>query len=91
MSRRVIDSSSLRKQFLDQLAARLEAGAKEYGDRSFYKPGTAEEILQELVDVAGWAFVAWVQMHLRLRGIDREADNLLREREVNLGDEDDGA
>ncbi|MEY4535629.1 MAG: hypothetical protein RLZZ246_1947 [Planctomycetota bacterium] len=79
------------------LTVRLEAGAKEYGDRSFYKPGTAEEILQELVDVAGWAFVAWVQMRMRLQGLELAAQQLVEdpsrqfdtEREVNLGGDDD--
>lgn len=53
--------------FLDLLAARLEAGRREYGDASLLR-SPAElvgEIEEELLDVAGWAFVLW----LRVRAI----------------------
>ncbi len=45
--------------FVQQLRARLEKGAREYGDSSFDRP-TAElfdEIEEELVDIAGWTVV----------------------------------
>lgn len=68
--------SSLRRQFLDALAARLEVGAKDYGNQSFRRPETAEELLDELLDVAGWAYVSWVRMRIRLREIELAADKL---------------
>lgn len=44
---------------LSRITARLEVGAREYGDASFERPiaSTLDEILDELADVAGWAIV----------------------------------
>jgi len=50
--------------FTSAVAHRLEAGEREYGGASFARsPGElVGEILEELEDVAGWAFVAWCRV-----------------------------
>jgi hypothetical protein len=55
-------------EFVSEIRDRLEQGRRDYGDQSFLRnPGElAEEIRQELADVAGWAFILWS----RLRRID---------------------
>lgn len=56
--------------FCAAIASRLAQGAKEYGDASFELPPSAllEEIEDELLDVAGWAYILWVRVHaLRTR------------------------
>ena len=78
-------SAALQKEFLEQLGARLKVGETEYGDKSFHVPGTAEEILVELLDVAGWSFVAWVQMRIRLQGLELAARKLDVEPAVKPG------
>lgn len=42
-------------------SSRLDAGAREYGDRSFGLPpeDLRSEVLEELVDVTTWLFVWW--------------------------------
>ena len=74
--------SDLRLDFLDQVAARLAKGAEEYGNESFEKPGTEAEILEELIDVAGWAYVAWVKMRRRLENLELAAQELELKREL---------
>lgn len=69
-------SAAVQAEFLGALEGRLTAGAAEYGDASFHRAGTAEEILDEILDVAGWAFVAWVQMRIRLQGLELAAQKL---------------
>lgn len=53
------------------LRKRWKAGAREYGDRSFFRPPfeTVDQVLDEVADVAGWAFVLWVQLKLRLDNV----------------------
>lgn len=64
-------------QFVAQLRARLAAGARQYGNRSFERPlaEVVEEIEQELLDVAGWGLIAWTRLQ-RVRAaverVDRE-------------------
>lgn len=50
-------------QFLQDVAARLEHGAAEYGDQSFAKPvaQTEREIVAEAVDQVGWCYILWCQ------------------------------
>jgi len=50
--------------FIAALRPRLYVGAQTYGDASFERalPETADEIMQELLDVAGWAWIAWVRL-----------------------------
>lgn len=51
-------------EFAARLRARLDRGAETYGDQSFERPlpTTLHEIEEELLDVSGWAFVAWVRL-----------------------------
>lgn len=50
--------------FVERVRARLEAGREPYGDRSFERPMSelVGEIEQELLDVCGWAFIAFERM-----------------------------
>jgi len=50
--------------FASCVAARLEAGRREYGDKSFSREPTelVREVEEELFDVAGWAFILWSRM-----------------------------
>lgn len=51
-------------QFASDVGARLDQGAREYGDRSFSKDPRVlvMEIEEELLDVAGWAFILWTRI-----------------------------
>ena len=64
-------------KFVTSLAARLAKGAKEYGDVSFTRPLSEllEEIEQEILDQAGWAFIAYcrIQQIKRRKTWDSEA------------------
>lgn len=75
------DRATLEDEFVARLRERWKQGAIEYGDESFGLPihCTAAEILQEVEDVAGWAFVAWVQMRERL-GVVRSSASALEKR-----------
>ena len=66
-----LTSEQLQAEFLDVLGKRLRVGGVEYGDDSFHQPlpETAEEMLAELVDVAGWAFVGWVRLRMILKRV----------------------
>lgn len=63
----------LEAKFFLALRARLAKGDVEYGDKSFDSPLLPEEILEEIVDIAGWAFVLWVQMQERLGRLETAA------------------
>lgn len=54
----------LQGEFLDRLAERLHAGRREYGDASLVREDAEliGEIEEELLDVAGWAFVLWLRV-----------------------------
>lgn len=62
-ARNVEDEAEL-GEFWQQLKARLEAGARHYGDASFRRQpaALAREIEEELLDVCGWAFVLWCRL-----------------------------
>lgn len=50
--------------FMEQLRARMEQGAREYGSSSFTRP-TSElfgELEEEALDIAGWGFFAWCRI-----------------------------
>lgn len=51
-------------EFTARLRERLEAGRQTYGDISFQRPREEliEEICQELLDVAGWAFILYCRI-----------------------------
>lgn len=48
-------------EFAARIRARLESGKRVYGDSSFERPlvSLVEEIRQEALDVAGWAFILY--------------------------------
>ncbi len=75
---RVAAGSDLRAEFVAKIAQRIERGAEEYGDQSFHEsvPQTTEEILDEVLDVAGWAFVLWVQMRMKLERLELAASKM---------------
>lgn len=54
--------------FLERVRARLKKGAAEYGDESFNKPPEVlrQEILEEIEDICGWAYVLWVRVQKNL-------------------------
>lgn len=56
--------------------ARLEVGAKEYGDISFERPiyELLEEIEQELLDQSNWAFIAFVRIQLMKEALTNNKD-----------------
>jgi hypothetical protein len=56
------------ERFVARLRARLERGAREYGDTSFRRPAgdLVDEIQQEIEDIAGWGLILWVRLE-RLR------------------------
>lgn len=56
--------AELEDEFVERLRARLDAGRREYGAVSFERPPDElrGEIEEELLDVAGWAFVLWVRV-----------------------------
>lgn len=66
----ISDEAIARKfqSFTERIKARLEMGRATYGDASFELPPAAlvEEIRQEVLDVAGWAFV----MYCRLQALE---------------------
>ena len=50
--------------FAVQMLRRLETGEREYGDESFTRPQSeiVEELAQEALDLAGWAFILWTRI-----------------------------
>lgn len=73
---RKAQSRKLQLEFLARLESRLVAGAQEYGDASFDRPDTVDELLDEILDIAGWAFIVWVQLRRRLEGLELVAQDL---------------
>lgn len=67
---------ALEAEFLYRLQKRLQKGAVEYGDASFDKPipETIEQLMEEVEDIAGWAFVLWGNLHKRLDRIRRATE-----------------
>ena len=59
-----VDPLASWKDFTEAAAARLEAGRKEYGDRSFSLPPDelVREVEEELYDVAAWSFILWTRV-----------------------------
>jgi len=55
-------------EFLDEVGARLDRGAAEYGNQSFVKSvaATVREIMEEQVDQVGWLYVLWCQAARKL-------------------------
>ena len=55
-------------EFLDEVGARLDRGAAEYGNQSFVKSvaATVREIMEEQLDQVGWCYVLWCQAARKL-------------------------
>lgn len=83
--------------FCGQVSARLEAGAREYGDRSFRRPPghIIREILEEALDEAGWLFVLWCQAQWKWRepffAMAEERKEFLRTMRTRIRNEDRSA
>lgn len=73
-----IDCEQLQAEFVERLRQRWARGAREYGDSSFTLPlpETAEQILGEIEDVAGWSLIAWQQVRERLQHVEDRAATL---------------
>ena len=67
-----------RAEFLAQLDARLAQGEREYGNKSFHKSFAQlrDELLQEYLDVAGWAYISWRKAKLQLASAERRTVQL---------------
>lgn len=52
------------EDFAARIRGRLEVGKREYGDSSFRRPMVelVGEIQEELLDVAGWAFILYSRL-----------------------------
>jgi hypothetical protein len=50
--------------FAEELLARLDKGAEEYGDKSLQLPmqNLLTEIEQEYLDTVGWGFIGWLKV-----------------------------
>lgn len=60
-------------QFMARVRERLAQGEREYEGRSFERPAheLAEEIEQELEDVAAWSYIAWTRVRRLRAALDR--------------------
>ena len=68
-----IPGEKLQQRFMDLLSKKLASGSVELGDKSFFRPipELVGEMEEELVDIAGWTFVAWVRLKLRLKNAEQ--------------------
>lgn len=66
--------SAVWPEFSGRVLERLHRGKSEYGDGSFLTSleSTPEEIAQECLDVAGWAFILYCKVK-RMEGLTRAA------------------
>jgi hypothetical protein len=82
VSQRLKQEDDTKSQFVEweaSLHSRLEIGAKEYGDSS-YQRGFLElldELLQENLDRAGWAYIMWVKANAILQSGGLEPDEIV--------------
>jgi hypothetical protein len=69
-------------EFVSLVEHRLEQGAVEYGDSTMRRPAleVLDEVEQELLDVMGWSFFAW----LRIRRLKAKVKKALTE--ISPGD-----
>lgn len=72
----IMDERKDRDDFIMQLATRLDMGAQEYGNKSFERSfsNIADEILQEYLDIAGWAYVMWAKTRARLEELEQRIE-----------------
>jgi len=80
-------------EFVGRVRKRLVAGAAEYGDSSFERPvgEVAGEISEELLDVAGWAWVMWCRVEALRRhvGVVKAVEEARRTPLVDVGQDPD--
>lgn len=64
--------------FFSALHAKLEAGAREYGDRSFSRPviELLDELQAECLDLAGWGYILWTKLDRIKKQLDSDLDCL---------------
>ena len=64
-------------RFIARLHQKLELGARQYGSASFERPlvELITEIEDELVDIAGWGWIAWSRLEA-LRALVARAEQL---------------
>jgi hypothetical protein len=64
------------RSWVGQLHTRLEIGAEEYGDSSYQRTfmDLMEELTQENLDRAGWAYILWVKASAALDSGNLNAD-----------------
>lgn len=69
-----MNESQNRVVFLRELEARLHKGSQEYGNKSFNRSfkDLTDEVLQEYLDIAGWAYVGWAKAKERLEIIEAQ-------------------
>jgi hypothetical protein len=48
----------------EKLAARMAAGAKEYGELAFLDRDTIEEVMEEIADVINWSTFVYLKMYM---------------------------
>lgn len=72
-----------RQEFLALLEGRLAQGAAEYGNKSFNRTYTdlRNELLQEYLDVAGWAYISWRKAKEQLTRAQLRIERATRETE----------
>jgi hypothetical protein len=56
------------EEFINKTLARLEKGAREYGENSFFNKNLAPEVLEECLDISGWSAL-WAE---QLTQLERE-------------------
>jgi hypothetical protein len=58
--------------FANAVRLRLDTGRRQYGDASFTRPvhELLNELSQELLDQAGWAFIGWQRIQSLLNSIE---------------------
>lgn len=63
--------------FASCVAARLEAGRREYGDRSFSRDPRelVAELQDEALDLAGWGFVLWCRLQRMREALEAKPAN----------------
>lgn len=61
------------RRFSEGLRARLEAGARTYGNASFERPvaDLIGEAMEEAEDICGWSFLAWVRLDRLRAAVER--------------------
>jgi hypothetical protein len=82
VSQRLKSEDDVKAQFVEweaSLHSRLEIGAAEYGDSSYHRGfvDLLDELLQENLDRAGWAYIMWVKANALLQQGGIKADEIV--------------